>query len=67
MFLGSQGRRLFKGGHLLTFWHFMVGAYSRWAVNLINTVFSHNFLLHLSTHPLSHSGLHFPFCNQWCV
>ena len=39
-FLGRGGGGcLFEAGHLLTFPTCRVGAYSRWALNRINTVF----------------------------
>ena len=47
--MGFRGGRIFEGGHLLTFWTFMMGAYSRWAlirrwaVNQINTVVTRGF------------------------
>ena len=34
---GLGGGRLFKGGRLLIFWAFRVGAYSRWALIRIST------------------------------
>ena len=36
---GGRGRRLFEAGRLLTFPTYRVGAYSRWALNEINTVY----------------------------
>ena len=35
---GGGGGRLFEAGRLLTFPTYRVGAYSRWALNRINTV-----------------------------
>ena len=36
---GKWGGRLFEAGRLLTFSAFRMGAYSRWALIRINTVF----------------------------
>ena len=38
-FLRGGGERLFEAGRLLTFPTYRVGAYSKWALNRINTVF----------------------------